>query len=171
MRKFFFAVFLILLIITLGSSGCVQAPEGSITVSQLLQDPVYGEDVTIYGRVSNLGELFCPCFTLSYGGDKVNVWYDLMVEESLTWPAVSVEGIENGDWVLVTGKLRLSQGVQVNENFWAREIEKIETEMQDVTCEDMCGDGICQEIVCEAIGCPCPETPETCPQDCLNDSL
>lgn len=33
-------------------------------------------------------------------------------------------------------------------------------------CEDLCGDGICQEIVCEAIGCPCAETPESCPQDC-----
>ena len=35
-------------------------------------------------------------------------------------------------------------------------------------CEDKCGDGICQEIVCMAIGCPCPETPENCPQDCAN---
>ncbi len=33
-------------------------------------------------------------------------------------------------------------------------------------CKDLCGDGVCQEIVCMAIGCPCPETPETCPEDC-----
>ena len=33
-------------------------------------------------------------------------------------------------------------------------------------CRDLCGDGICQEITCMAIGCPCPETPETCPEDC-----
>jgi hypothetical protein len=33
-------------------------------------------------------------------------------------------------------------------------------------CEDLCGDGTCQEIVCMAIGCPCPETPTTCPEDC-----
>ena len=33
-------------------------------------------------------------------------------------------------------------------------------------CKDLCGDGICQEIVCMAVGCPCPETPESCPQDC-----
>lgn len=37
-------------------------------------------------------------------------------------------------------------------------------------CEDRCGDGICQEIVCMAIGCPCPETPETCPEDCKQTS-
>jgi len=34
------------------------------------------------------------------------------------------------------------------------------------TCQNLCGDGICQEVVCEAIGCPCPETSESCPQDC-----
>jgi len=33
-------------------------------------------------------------------------------------------------------------------------------------CKDLCGDGICQEITCMAIGCPCPETPKTCPEDC-----
>ncbi|MDW8076179.1 MAG: hypothetical protein RMJ14_00865 [Nitrososphaerota archaeon] len=33
-------------------------------------------------------------------------------------------------------------------------------------CKDMCGDGVCQEIVCMAVGCPCPETPDTCPIDC-----
>ena len=37
---------------------------------------------------------------------------------------------------------------------------------QKDSCTDLCGDGICQEIVCMAIGCPCPETPETCPRDC-----
>lgn len=34
-------------------------------------------------------------------------------------------------------------------------------------CKDLCGDGTCQEMVCEAIGCPCAETAETCPFDCL----
>lgn len=33
-------------------------------------------------------------------------------------------------------------------------------------CVDRCGDNICQEVVCLAIGCPCAETPVTCPQDC-----
>ena len=36
-------------------------------------------------------------------------------------------------------------------------------------CKDLCGDGICQEIVCLAEGCPCAETPRTCPQDCSAD--
>jgi hypothetical protein len=33
-------------------------------------------------------------------------------------------------------------------------------------CKDLCGDGQCQEIVCMAVGCPCPESPASCPQDC-----
>ncbi|MCX6746293.1 MAG: hypothetical protein NTX00_04755 [Candidatus Parcubacteria bacterium] len=35
------------------------------------------------------------------------------------------------------------------------------------TCKNLCGDGVCQEIVCLAIGCPCSETPDSCPQDCI----
>jgi hypothetical protein len=34
-------------------------------------------------------------------------------------------------------------------------------------CEDRCGDGTCQEIVCMAQGCPCPESPQSCPKDCI----
>ncbi|HUW71875.1 MAG TPA: hypothetical protein VMV66_01625 [Candidatus Humimicrobiaceae bacterium] len=34
------------------------------------------------------------------------------------------------------------------------------------TCVDNCGNGICEEVVCLAIGCPCAETPESCPEDC-----
>jgi hypothetical protein len=34
------------------------------------------------------------------------------------------------------------------------------------SCKDLCGDGECQEIVCMALGCPCAESPATCPQDC-----
>jgi hypothetical protein len=34
------------------------------------------------------------------------------------------------------------------------------------SCKDTCGNGTCEEIVCMALGCPCPETPATCPQDC-----
>ena len=38
------------------------------------------------------------------------------------------------------------------------------------SCKNLCGDGVCQEEVCMAIGCPCPETPENCPEDCMNQS-
>jgi hypothetical protein len=43
-------------------------------------------------------------------------------------------------------------------------IERFRTRQR--ACKNLCGDGTCQEIVCLAIGCPCPETPATCPEDC-----
>lgn len=44
---------------------------------------------------------------------------------------------------------------------------RLDCKKGEVFCKDLCGDGICQEIVCTAVGCPCPETPESCPQDCF----
>ncbi len=41
-----------------------------------------------------------------------------------------------------------------------------ESNQTEGNCQDLCGNGECEEIVCQAIGCPCSETPETCPQDC-----
>jgi len=43
---------------------------------------------------------------------------------------------------------------------WTRELEPEEF------CEDLCGDGECAEVVCQSIGCPCAETPTSCPADC-----
>lgn len=34
-------------------------------------------------------------------------------------------------------------------------------------CKDLCGDGTCQEMVCQAVGCPCAESKESCPKDCV----
>jgi len=41
---------------------------------------------------------------------------------------------------------------------------------QKITCKDLCRDGKCQEMVCLAVGCPCSETPTTCPEDCKTDT-
>ncbi len=100
-------------------------PEGTLSVSELLQNPVYDTEVKVYGKVSLLGHLYCPCFELSSGGDKVQVWYDLMVEDDKTErPAVSVEGIENGDYVIVTGALKTEGTHTVLNDFWASNIKK-----------------------------------------------
>ena len=42
----------------------------------------------------------------------------------------------------------------------------LEQQSEEGICKNQCGDGTCQEIVCLATGCPCPETKESCPQDC-----
>ncbi|MBA7508075.1 hypothetical protein ES706_06806 [subsurface metagenome] len=107
------------------TSGETGKAEGTLSISELLQKPVYDTEVKVYGKVSLLGQLYCPCFELSSGGDKVQVWYDLMVEDDKTErPAVSVEGIENGDHVIVTGELKTEGTHTVLNDFWASSIEK-----------------------------------------------
>jgi len=105
----------------------IEKPEGTLSASELLGNPVYDMEVKIYGRVSRLGELLCPCFLLASDGENLEVWYGLMVEDDGTErPSVSVEGIENGDWVIVTGELKAG-GIHYSPNdFWASDIKKIE---------------------------------------------
>jgi len=96
-------------------------PIGILSVAELLENPVYDTEIKIHGEVSLLGELFCPCFELTSGGQKVQVWYDMMVENDGTErPAVSVEGINNGDRVIVTGELKGEGGTHYSKgDFWA----------------------------------------------------
>jgi hypothetical protein len=96
------------------------------SVGELLGNPVHETGVTIYGKVGSLGEVRCPCFELSSGGRTVWVWYDLMVEDDGTHrPRVNVEGIKNGDWVIVRGQLTPSEGQQSAHTFWASGIEAL----------------------------------------------
>ena len=100
-------------------------PGDIMTVGELAADPVYETPVTLIGRVSLLGQLNCPCFNLTSGGESVEVWYDLMVEDDKTeLPPVSVEGIENGDIVLVEGTLKNSGTYHHKGVFWAQNISK-----------------------------------------------
>ncbi len=120
-----------MLLIAIGlMTGCMKEPRkpaGALSVSQLLEEPVYDTEVKIYGEVSLLGELFCPCFELRSGGGKVLVWYGLMVEDDGTErPAVSVEGIQNGHQVIVTGELKTEGAHRSLNDFWASRIEKAE---------------------------------------------
>lgn len=104
----------------------VTEPQGALSVAELLANPVHDEDVRVYGEVSLLGELFCPCFDLTSAGVTLTVWYDLMVEDDGTpRPSVSVEGIENGDRVLVTGELRRKEVPTAPNDFWASAIERL----------------------------------------------
>lgn len=97
----------------------------TLSVAELMENPVYNAEFKIEGSVSLLGELFCPCFELTSGGETLMVYYGLMVEDDGTERiSVSVEGIENGDHVIVTGELK-SGGIYHSLNdFWASSIEK-----------------------------------------------
>jgi hypothetical protein len=111
--------------VLVGACGAPAKPTGTLDAAELLADPRYEAEVRVYGQVSALGELLCPCFMLSSGGETLDVWYGLMVEDDGTErPPVSVEGIENGDWVVVTGELKWSDGQLPSKTFWATHIEK-----------------------------------------------
>jgi len=98
-------------------------PAGIMTVGELAADQLYETPVTLIGRVSLLGQLNCPCFNLTSGGESIEVWYDLMVEDDRTeLPAVSVGGIENGDIVLVDGTRKESGTYRNTGVFWAENI-------------------------------------------------
>jgi hypothetical protein len=110
-------------VVLMSGCGTPPQPENSLTVADLMAEPLYENAVEVYGQVSLLGELFCPCFELTSGGETLNVWYDLMVaEDGTVRPAVSVDGIENGDWVLVTGELQRPETSAAALQFWASKI-------------------------------------------------
>ena len=92
-------------------AGIGDLPPGEIQVVET--------SVEIYGFVSALGELFCPCFELSSNHASITVKYALFPEEA-EYLDVSVEGIGNGDCVLVVGTLRIIG--QLPPEIWAREI-------------------------------------------------
>ena len=103
-----------------------EKPEGTMTVAELLENPVYDTQVTIFGTVSLLGEVACSCFRVTSGLATVEVWYDLMAENDGTMmPPVDVGGINNGDSVIVTGELKGEGGTYYNKGgFWATKIQK-----------------------------------------------
>ncbi len=105
-------------------SGCVSSAQDEVSVSKFLSAPVYDMDVAVSGEVNNLGEMFCPCFTLTHDGSSVDVWYDLMVDGDIKWPSVGMSGIENGDKVIVFGQLRSVNGSMPSATFWAKSVIK-----------------------------------------------
>lgn len=118
---------LCVLALVAGSCTGQEKPEGTLTVAELLDDPVYDTEVKIYGKVGLLGELNCPCFELTSGGKTLQVWYGLMVEDSgIERASVSVEGIENDDQVIVIGELKTEGEYRSLNDFWASRIEIME---------------------------------------------
>lgn len=125
---------LILLISILILSSCSQEPprpEGASTSAELLAEPVYNIPIKVYGQVSGLGEFECPCFALKSGDAQIYVWYDMIAEEdgSLkpeTRPPVDIKGIENGDWIVVSGELKFFDNRRILKDFWLEAFEVIQ---------------------------------------------
>jgi hypothetical protein len=113
--------------LTIGCRNERQKAAAALSVSDLLENPVYEVEIKVSGEVSLLGELFCPCFELTSGGRTILVWYGLMVEDDGTErPPVTVEGIQNGDQVIVTGELKSEGTHRSQDDFWASRIDRVE---------------------------------------------
>ena len=124
-------VFLIYVAILSSCSSEPPRPEGALTSAELLADPVYETPIKVYGQVSGLGEFECPCFALKSGDAQIYVWFDMMVESDgsptpPTSPPVDIEGIENDDWVVVTGELKYFEDFKAHKDFWLTEFEVIQ---------------------------------------------
>jgi hypothetical protein len=120
-----------MLIVTLFTiTGCtteVEKPEGALSVAELLQNPVYDEEVLVYGRVDIMGKVLSPYFELESGGEKIKVWFNMMVEDNgKPRQPVKAEGINNNEWVAVTGELKTEGKYRALNDFWASAITKLE---------------------------------------------
>jgi hypothetical protein len=111
-------------------SGCNQEPpkpEGALSVAETFENPEYDTQIQVYGEVSALRELMCTCFFLRSGEENLHVWYDTMVEDNGTRrPSVIVDEIDNGDWVIVTGKLKSGGDHYSLNDFWASSIDVLQ---------------------------------------------
>jgi len=98
-------------------------PEGA-TVGELLANPEYDTPVYVKGTVSDLGMLDCTCFHLTSGGETIEVWYNMMVEDDQTSrPSVDVSGISNGEEVVLYGELKSEGTYRQKNDFWLIKIE------------------------------------------------
>ena len=86
----------------------------------MLLQPVFDTQVKTYGRVSGLGEMSCPCFSVTSGGERLEAWYNSTTQEPAKVPA-----IQNGDWVIVTGQLKPGVLGLGSRTFWASHIERL----------------------------------------------
>ena len=120
-RLFLFGFFSLLIV-----GACARTAEqesGTPDVAALLSNPRYEVEVSVFGLVGDLGTMFCPCFTLTSGGETLTVWYDSMVmADGSQLPAVSVEEVQNGEVVTVTGWLQAEGGGARGASLYATQI-------------------------------------------------
>ena len=118
---------LMITLIAILLNGCNQKslkPEGALSVTELLENPIYDTQTRVYGEVSALRELACTCFFLQSEEGNLHVWYDTMVENNGTLrPSVSIDEINNGDWVVAIGELKSGGDHYSLNDFWLSDIE------------------------------------------------
>lgn len=104
----------------------IKLPADAESVATFVKGRVYETPVSIYGEAGAIGELNCPCFTVTDKAASVRIWYDMMVlPDGKTEPAVSILGLKNGNTVLVTGVVKSGENGGTRNDFWASSITKV----------------------------------------------
>ncbi len=105
-----------------------------------------------------------PALTLSLAFDGLSMCTDER-EDNSCLPAywengdrVEVNGVKEGELLLVRNFRVIGEASSI--------IDSGDNGAEKLICVDMCGNGICEEMVCMGEGCPCAETPDSCPADC-----
>jgi hypothetical protein len=94
-----------------------------LSVTELMDNPVYDQEISVFGTVYLLNEVNSTSFELRSEGNSIKVWYDMMVEDDETaCPGVDVDNIKNGDTVLVSGELKTDGTYRMENDFWLSEI-------------------------------------------------
>jgi len=108
---------------SLGACGTHLA--GAVSCRQALENGIYDTQVKVYGTVSKLGYLGVDGFLLTSDGRELTVYYGSMYKDNgESLPDVSVDGIQNGDRVVVTGELKSAGKYTVQNSFWSYRIDK-----------------------------------------------
>jgi hypothetical protein len=76
----------------------------------------------------------CPCFIVTSGGERLEVWYNLTAQE----PVADVPAIQNGDWVNVTGQLKPGVLGLGGRTFWASHVARWEVLGRESGFETLC---------------------------------
>ena len=106
-------------------AGTPVAPLGTMTTDELLRNPQRydGQVLKVFGRITDLGHLRCPCFTLD--SKPIVVWY--LYNGTNIHPS-QIEGrVQNGDLIVVTGRFRYSTSPGNEYTIYAETIEKVST--------------------------------------------
>jgi hypothetical protein len=87
-----------------------EQPAGTLTVAELVDNPIYGTDVRVYGEVSGMDKCGYKCFFLESGGERMRVNYGSAIVEGrmiggMENATEKMSVVEEGDYVVLTGSL------------------------------------------------------------------
>jgi len=109
--------------ILLGACGTQLA--GAVSCRQALDNGIYDTQMRVYGTVSKLGYLGVDGFLLTSDSRELTVYYGSMYKDNGgSLPSVNVDGLQNGDRVIVTGELKSAGKFTVQNSFWSYRIDK-----------------------------------------------